>query len=52
MWSTFKHEYYYRHTFAHRTELVAAVDNWTDFYNTRRRLYTIGMLRPHNTKSH
>ena len=48
LWSTFKHEYYYRHTFAHRTELVAAVDNWMNFYNTRRRHSTIGMLSPHN----
>ena len=48
LWSTFKHEYYYRHTFAYRTELVAAVDNWMNFYNTRRRHSTIGMLSPHS----
>ena len=46
LWSTFKHEYYSRHTFAHITELVAAVDNWMHFYNTRRRHSTIGMLSP------
>ena len=46
LWSTFKHEYYYRHTFAYITELVAAVDNWMHFYNTRRRHSTIGMLSP------
>lgn len=46
LWSTFKHECYYRHTFAYRTELVAAVDNWMNFYNTRRRHSTIGMLSP------
>lgn len=46
LWSTFKHEYYYRHTFVYSTELVDAVDNWMDFYNTRRRHSTIGMLNP------
>ncbi|WP_374761985.1 integrase core domain-containing protein [Rhodococcus erythropolis] len=48
MWSTFKHEYYYRHTFASASELVAAVDNWMHIYNTRRRHSTIGMLSPTN----
>lgn len=37
LWSTFKHEYYYRHTFRTKTELIAAVDNWIHFYNHRRR---------------
>jgi len=46
LWSTFKHEYYYRHTFVHKSELVAAVDNWMHLYNTRRRHSVIGMLSP------
>lgn len=45
-WSTFKHEYYYRHTFATRTELVAAVDNWIRWFNTERRHSAVGMLSP------
>ncbi|TQC38374.1 IS3 family transposase [Rhodococcus sp. WS4] len=46
LWSTFKHEYYYRHTFATKAELVAAVDKWMDLYNSRRRHSSIGMLSP------
>jgi len=46
LWSTFKHEYYYRHTFATTAELIAAVDKWMRFYNTQRRHSTIGMLSP------
>lgn len=45
-WSTFKHEYYYRHTFVTKAELVAAVDNWIGRYNNRRRHSAIGMLSP------
>ena len=45
LWSTFKHEYYYRHTFATKTELVAAVDKWMHFYNDQRHS-VIGMLSP------
>jgi transposase InsO family protein len=45
-WSTFKHEYYYRHAFAAKTELVAVVDNWIEWYNNRRRHSAIGMLSP------
>jgi putative transposase len=45
-WSSFKHEYYYRHTFATRTELVAAVDNWIRWYNHERRHSATGMLSP------
>jgi putative transposase len=46
LWSTFKHEYYYRHVFATKTELVAAVDKWMHFYNNQRRHSVIGMLSP------
>jgi transposase InsO family protein len=46
LWSTFKHEYYYRHTFASKAEIVAAVDKWMHFYNTHRRHSVIGMLSP------
>jgi putative transposase len=45
-WSTFKHEHYYRHVYATKTELVAAVDNWVQFYNSVRRHSSIGMLSP------
>ena len=45
-WSTFKHEYYYRHTFATKAEFVAAVDTWMHVYNTQRRHSVIGMLSP------
>jgi putative transposase len=44
--STFKHEYYYRHTFATKAELAAAVDNWIIWFNDRRRHSSIGMLNP------
>ncbi len=46
LWSTFKHEYYYRHVCATKAELVAAVDKWMHFYNDRRRHSVIGMLSP------
>lgn len=45
-WSTFKHEYYYRHTFATKAELMSAVDNWISRYNNDRRHSAIGMLSP------
>lgn len=45
-WSTFKHEYYYRHTFVTKADLVAAVDKWIGWYNNRRRHSAIGMLCP------
>ncbi len=45
-WSTFKHEEYYRHVYATKSELVAAVDNWIVFYNTGRRHSSVGMLSP------
>lgn len=46
LWSTFKHEHYYRHTYATKAELVAAVDNWMHFYNHQRRHSAIGMHSP------
>ena len=46
LWSTFKHEYYYRHAFATMLELTVAVDKWMNIYNTRRRHSVIGMLSP------
>jgi putative transposase len=45
-WSTFKHEHYYRHVYATKTELVAAVDKWIHLYNSVRRHSAIGMLSP------
>jgi putative transposase len=45
-WSTFKHEEYYRHVYATKTELVAAIDKWVRFYNSRRRHSAIGMVSP------
>jgi transposase InsO family protein len=39
-------EYYYRHTFATKTELVAVVDKWMLFYNNQHRHSVIGMLSP------
>lgn len=46
LWSTFKHECYYRHSFATKSELIAAVDNWMAYYNHRRRHSSIGMRSP------
>ena len=48
LWSTFKHEYYYRHTFVTKAELVTAVDGWVRFYNHQRRHSSIGYLSPMN----
>ena len=45
-WSTFKHEHYYRHVYATKTELVAADDKWIRFYNSTRRHSALGMLSP------
>ena len=46
LWSTFKHEYYYRHVFATKVELVAAVETWVRRYNARRRHSSIGQVSP------
>ena len=45
-WSVFKHEYYYRHTFATKQELYSAIDRWMIYYNNRRRHSTIGQRSP------
>ncbi|MFI5590025.1 transposase [Amycolatopsis sp. NPDC051758] len=45
-WSTFKHEEYYRHVYATKSELVAAIDNWMKLYNSVRRHSSLGMLSP------
>ncbi|MCU1685190.1 MAG: Transposase InsF for insertion sequence [Amycolatopsis sp.] len=45
-WSSFKHEHYYRHSYAGKAELVAAVDKWIEWYNTNRRHSSIGMISP------
>jgi transposase InsO family protein len=45
-WSTFKHEYYYRHAFATRAELYLAIDKWMVYYNSRRRHSSVGQVSP------
>ena len=45
LWSSFKHEHYYRHLLATKSELIAAVDNWI-FYNHERRHSALGMRPP------
>ena len=47
-WSTFKHEYYYRHPFATRAELYLAIDKWMVYYNGRRRHSSVGQVSPIN----
>jgi transposase InsO family protein len=39
-------EYYYRHTLATKTELVAVVEKWMHCYRNQRRHSVIGMLSP------
>lgn len=50
-WSTFKHEHHYRHVYATKAELVAAVDKWVTFYNSVRRHSALGMISPDDYES-
>lgn len=46
-WSTLKHEYYNRHSFATKHEARHGVGRWIEeIYNRRRRHSSIGMISP------
>ena len=45
-WSIFKHEYFYRHSFANLAELQAGVAAYISFYNHQRRCAKAGNLSP------
>ncbi len=45
-WSIFKHEYFYRHSFATLAELIAGVTRYINFYNHQRRCAKADNLSP------
>jgi putative transposase len=47
-WSIFKHDHYFRHTFANLTELTAGVEGYLYRYNTTKMHSKIGKISPIN----